>query len=65
MKEEVSFLQLGRPISALVRYPVDNRDFSSPERPDRVPDPPLLLYNGYRVISPHVKRLSSEANHSF
>ena len=29
-----------------------------------MPGPPLLLSNGHRISSGHVKRLSREANHS-
>jgi hypothetical protein len=32
--------------------------------PDRLWSPPSLLYNGYRVLCPEIKRQGREANHS-
>jgi hypothetical protein len=39
-----------------VRVPVGSRIFSSPSRPDRLWGPLSLLSNGYRALSPGVKR---------
>jgi hypothetical protein len=43
-----------------VRVPVESRILSSPCRPDRLWDPPNLLFNGYQ----EVKRQGCEADHS-
>ena len=42
----------------------DNRFFSSPKRPNRLLDPPSLLFNGYHGSSPGVKHAVSQFNHS-
>jgi hypothetical protein len=47
-----------------VRVPVVSRIFSSPRRPDRIWGPPNLVSNGYRGMSPGVKRPGREADHS-
>jgi hypothetical protein len=64
MREEVSYSSWAGLLPLLKKYSVDNSDFSSPELPNRVPSPPLLLSNGYRVSYSHVKRPGREANHS-
>jgi hypothetical protein len=38
-----------------VRVPVGSRIFTSPSRPDRLWDPPNVLFNEYSVIPPGVK----------
>jgi len=38
--------------------------FSSPQRPDRFWGQPSLLFNGYRDLSPGVKRPGRDADHS-
>jgi hypothetical protein len=47
-----------------VRVPVVSRIFTSPNHPDRLWGPPNLLSNGYRRLSPGIKRPESEAEHS-
>jgi hypothetical protein len=48
-----------------VRVPVGARFFTSPCRPDRLWGPPSLLSNGEPgALSPGVKRLRCEADHS-
>jgi hypothetical protein len=47
-----------------VRVPVGSTIFSSARHPDRLWGPPSLLYNGYRGLSPGVKRPGLQADHS-
>jgi hypothetical protein len=48
-----------------VRVPVGSRNFDSPSLPDRLWGPTNLLSNGHGgALSPAVKRLGSEADHS-
>jgi hypothetical protein len=55
-------------IGIVTGYRLDNRGsgiFSPPRHPDRAWGPPSLLSNGYReAVSPGVKRLGREADHS-
>jgi hypothetical protein len=47
-----------------VRVPVGARIFTSPCRPDQLWGPPNLLSNGFRGLSPGVKRPGRVADHS-
>ena len=42
-----------------------HRFFFSTKRLDRLCGPPSLLFDGYRGVSPGVKRTEREADHSF
>jgi hypothetical protein len=46
------------------RVSVGSRIFSSSRSPHRFWGPPSLLFNGYRGLSPEVKRPEREADHS-
>jgi hypothetical protein len=45
----------------MVLIPAQATEFSSPQRPGRLWDPPNLLFNGYRNQAPVVKRPESGA----
>jgi hypothetical protein len=47
-----------------VRVPVGSNIFTSPYRPDRLWGPLSLLSNGYRGLTPGVKRQGCDADHS-
>jgi hypothetical protein len=57
----VTRLRVGR---SGFRFPVGPRIFSSPNRSDRLWDPPSLLFNRYQGSCPGVKWPGRDVNHS-
>ena len=47
MRQKVSFSGYAGLLPLLESYPVDVVDGSSPKRPDRIWDPPSILFSGY------------------
>jgi hypothetical protein len=47
-----------------IQFPAGVIPFSSPQRPDRLSDPPSLYPMGTEVLLPGIKRLGRDTDHS-